>query len=122
MGIVTGKEFASWASRRVREDLRKYRLLVSEDKSEWEVCREVIWTGLVWNTVEYKLFFPEEKLQRAEGLIKEALEGSARSMTVRRIAKVAGLIGSFSLAMGNAARFYSRGMLTQVAKVVGKEG
>ena len=122
LGIVTGREFASWASRRVRADLKKYSLLVREDKSEWEVCREIIWTGLVWDTVEFKLFVPEDKLRRAEVLIKEVLEKSAKPIKVRRIAKVAGLIGSFSLAMGNVARFYSRGMLTQVAREVNKEG
>ena len=122
LGIVTGREFASWASRRVRADLKKYSLLVREDKSEWEVCREIIWTGLVWNTVKFKLFIPEEKLRRAEVLIKEVLEKSMKPIKVRRIAKVAGLIGSFSLAMGNAARFYRRGMLTQVAKVVNEGG
>ena len=50
------------------------------------------------------------------------LEKSTEPVKVRRIAKVAGLIGSFFLAMGNVARFYSRGMLTQVARVVNKEG
>ena len=34
LGIVMGKETVIWASERVRKDLRKYGLLVSEDKSE----------------------------------------------------------------------------------------
>ena len=122
LGIITGKEAAIWASERVRKDLKKYGLLVSEEKSEWGARREVVWTGLVWDTVEFKLFVPEEKLQRAEVLIKELLEKSSESMKVRRIAKIAGLIGSFTLAMGSAARFYSRGMLSQVARTVNKEG
>ena len=41
---------------------------------------------------------------------------------VRKIAKVAGVIGSFTLAMGNVARFYTRGMLFQVAERVGRAG
>ena len=72
--------------------------------------------------MEFKLFVPEEKLQRAEVLIKGMLEKSSKLVEVRKIAKIAGLIGSFTLAMGNAARFYSRGMLSQVARVVNKEG
>ena len=104
LGIVTGRKFASWASVRVREDLEKYGLLVSEDKSEWEVCRNVVWTGLVWDTVEFKLFVPEDKLRRAEALIKEVLGESTGLIKVRRIAQVAGLVGSFYLAMGNVTR------------------
>ena len=41
---------------------------------------------------------------------------------VRELAKVAGVIGSFTLAMGNVARFYTRGMLTQVAEMAGRAG
>ena len=111
-----------WASERVRKDLRKYRLLVSEDKSEWGARREIVWTGLVWDIVRFKLFVPEEKLQRAEDLVKEMLRKSSELMKVRMIAKIAGLLGSFTLAMGSVARFYSRGMLSQVARTVNKEG
>ena len=41
---------------------------------------------------------------------------------VREIARVAGVIGSFTLAMGNVARFFTRGMLTQVAEMSEKAG
>ena len=122
LGIITGKEAAIWASERVRKDLKKYGLLVSEEKSEWGARREIVWTGLVWDTVEFKLFVLEEKLQRAENLVKEMLRKSSELVKVRMIAKIAGLLGSFTLAMGSVARFYSRGMLSQVAKVVSKEG
>ena len=93
-----------------------------EEKSEWGARREIIWTGFVWDTVKFKLFVPEDKLQRAEFLIKELLKEGSKSVKVRRIAKIAGLIGSFTLAMGSVARFYSRGMLSQVAKMVNREG
>ena len=33
LGMVMGREFVSWAGRRVRADLKKFGLLVSEDKS-----------------------------------------------------------------------------------------
>ena len=41
---------------------------------------------------------------------------------VRELAKVAGVIGSFMLAMGNVATFYTRRMLTQVAEMAGRAG
>ena len=76
----------------------------------------------MWDTAKFMLFVPEEKLKRAEVLIEEMIVESSESMKVRRIAKIAGLLGSFTLAMGSTARFYSRGMLSQVARVVNKEG
>ena len=99
LGIVKGKEAAIWASESVRKDLKKYGLLVSEDKSEWGARREIVWPGLVWDTVRFKLFVPEEKLQRAEDLVKEMLRKSSESVKVRMIAKIAALLGSFTLAM-----------------------
>ena len=122
LGIVTGREAAVRASESVRKDLKKYGLLMSEDKSEWGARREIVWTGFIWDTVKFKLFVPEEKLQRAEDLFKDLLRKSSESVKVRTIAKIAGLIGSFTLAMGSVARFYSRGMLSQVARMVNKEG
>ena len=47
LGLVRGKEVAVWASKRVRKDLKRYRLLVSEDKSERGARNVIIWTGLV---------------------------------------------------------------------------
>ena len=38
------------------------------------------------------------------------------------MARVAGVIGSFTLAMDNVARFHTRGMLIQVAEVSRKFG
>ena len=122
LGIVQGREAAVRASECVRKDLKEYGLLMSEDKSEWGARREIVWTGFVWDTVRFKLYVPEDKLQRAELLIKELLKESSESVKVRKIAKIAGLIGSFTLAMGSVARFYSRGMLSQVAKMVNREG
>ena len=122
LGIVQGKEAAVRASEHVRNDLKRYGLLMSEEKSEWGARREMIWTGFIWDTVKFKLFVPEDKLQRAESLVKELLVDVSKSVKVRRIAKVAGLLGSFTLAMGSVARFYSRGMLSQVAKLVNRGG
>ena len=36
-------------------------------------------------------------------------------MKVRRLARVAGIISSFYLGMGNVTRFHTRGMMSQIA-------
>ena len=59
----------------------------------------MMWTGFVWDTWKFKLFMLEEELNRLECLLEDVLQ--KRSMKVRRLVKVAGMIGSFYLAMGN---------------------
>ena len=82
----------------------------------------MVWTGFVWDTVGLKLWVTEEKLARVEVLLEELWKEKGEMIKVRKIAKVAGVIGSFTLAMGNVARFYTRGMLSQVAERVGRAG
>ena len=57
-----------------------------------------------------------------EGLLEELWKKRGEMIGVRELAKVAGVISSFTLAMGNVARFYTRGMLTQVAEMAGRAG
>ena len=121
-GIVKGRENAVRASNEVRRDLARYGLLASEEKSEWGARRNVIWTGFVWDTVNFKLWVTEEKLCRTETLLEELWNKRNENVRVKEIARVAGVIGSFTLAMGNVARFHTRGMLTQVAEMSEKFG
>ena len=44
------------------------------------------------------------------------------NVRVKEIVRVAGVIGSFTLAIGNVARFHTRGMLTQVAEMSERAG
>ena len=121
-GIVKGRENLVRASNKVRGDLALYGLLATKEKSEWGARRNVIWTGFVWDTVGFKLWVTEEKLVRVEMLLEELWKKRREMVGVREVKKVAGVIGSFTLAMGNVARFYTRGMLSQVAEMVGKAG
>ena len=41
---------------------------------------------------------------------------------MKEIARVAGVIGSFTLAMGNVVKFHTRGMLTQVVEMLERAG
>ena len=41
---------------------------------------------------------------------------------VRRFAKIAGMIGSFGLAIGNLCRFYTRAMTSQIVNVAVRYG
>ena len=78
----------------------------------------MVWTGFVWDTVRFKLWVTEEKLARAEELLEGLWKKRGEMVGVKEIARVAGVIGSFTLAMGNVVRFYTRGMLQQVAEIL----
>ena len=53
---------------------------------------------------------PDKKLERVEDLLEELLGRSKETVKVRRLAKIVGMISSFSLAMGNVCCFYMRGI------------
>ena len=60
-GIVKGRDNSVRASNEVRQDLDLYGLLATEEKSEWGARRNIVWTGLVWDTQNFKLWVTEEK-------------------------------------------------------------
>ena len=74
----------------------------------------------MWDTRKFKLYVPEDKLKRVESLLEEILE--QRFVKIRKLARVARMIGSFYLAMGNVTRFHMRGMMSQIAMVVDRYG
>ena len=59
-------------------------------------------------------------MKRVELLLEEILE--QRFVKVRKLARVAGMVGSFYLAMGNVTRFHMRGMMSHIAMVVDRYG
>ena len=59
-------------------------------------------------------------MKRVESLLEEILE--QRFVKIRKLARVAGMIGSFYLAMGNMTRFHTRGMISQIAMMVDRYG
>ena len=56
LGIVNRRFETLKASRRLREKLRKYGLLASEEKSAWGARQVLIWTGFLWDTRRFKLY------------------------------------------------------------------
>ena len=66
---MRGRDECVRASSKVRQDLVLYRLLTEEVKSEWGARRNLVWTGLVWDTVGFKLWVIEEKLVSLECLL-----------------------------------------------------
>ena len=101
----------------VRSDLVSYGLLTSEPKCAWGARLRLTWTGFEWDTLNFKSWVPEQKLEKALEKIRQLKEKKGGWVMVRELASVVGLLGSFQPAMGDIARFYTRSMLTQVAEV-----
>ena len=52
LGIVRGRLEALKASRTVREELGRYSLLASEEKSAWGARQSLVWTGFLLDTIK----------------------------------------------------------------------
>ena len=76
----------------------------------------------MWDTVNFKLWVTEEKLGRVEMLLEDLWKKRNEMVGVKEIVRVASVIGSFTLALGNVVRFHTRGMLTQVAEMSERAG
>ena len=122
LGLCKTRKGALEASEQVRSDLERYGLLVSEKKCNWGARKKLVWTGFEWDTEEFKLMVPEKKIERALLRVKELLSKRGKGVKVREIASVAGLIGSFNLAMGEVTKFHTRSLLMKVAEIVNAFG
>ena len=117
-GIVfaAGKEFTLDLSRKVREDLVRYGLLISEDKCAWGARRNILWVGFTWDTVRFKMLLPEEKVKRVLARVDELREQANKLVPVKKLAGMCSLLTALRPALGDMTRFRSRSMLQLVAK------
>ena len=84
--------------------------------------RSIEWTGFVFDTLKFQLSVPEGKLVRAANAVEAMLLKRHGLVLTKELASVAGLLGSFNLAMGNVTRFYTRGMMTKLVEVTEQWG
>ena len=69
---------------KVRKDLQDYGLLISEDKCAWGARRRIRSIGFVWDTVEFKLFVPRDKVERTKEKVEELLKKAGGISQSRR--------------------------------------
>ena len=117
-GIVfaEGREFTLALSRRVREDLERHGLLISEPKCAWGARRSILWVGFCWDTVGFQLNLPEEKVGRVLGKVSELKKMKDRLVPIKAVASLCSLLTSLRPALGDLTRFRSRAMLQQVSR------
>ena len=122
IGAVAGQVKAQRLADKVKSNLAKFGLLTSEEKCSWTVSQEIEWTGWRINTAEFKIYVPERKLVKAEEKLEELLKSVGKKVKVKAISSIVGLIISFGLAVGRAARFHTRFSTMEVARVVEGQG
>ena len=99
-----------------------FGLMTSEDKCTWRVTREIEWTGWCINTKDFMIYVPERKILKAEGKLELLLAQAGQDVKVKELASVVGLVISFGLAVGRAARFYTRFSSIEVVRAAEEKG
>ena len=120
--FCSSKEATLEASRLVRQDLIDYGLLISESKCSWGARRSLEWTGLIFDTENFRLWVPEAKLGRAHEKVVGLLGARLDLVAIRDLASLAGLLVSFGLAMGDVVRFNTRAMMMRIAELTEGQG
>ena len=118
IGAVRSEKKAQELSDRVKSDLAKFGLLTSDEKCVWKVTQEMEWTGWIINTKQFMIYVPERKILKAEGKLELLLAKVGKAVKVRELSSMVGLIISFGLAVGRAARFHTRFATMAVARLV----
>ena len=107
---------------KVNQNLKDFGLLTSEEKCSWKVSQVIEWTGWRIDTAEFKIYVTERKLVKAEKKLDQLIVLVGKSIKVKTLSSVVGLLISFGLAVGRSARFFTRFSPMQVAKVVDAHG
>ena len=107
IGAVSGRKEAQEMADRVKRDLSKFGLVISEDKCTWEVTQQLEWTGWRINTKEFMIYVTDRKVVKAEEKLEQLLVKVGKKVKLRKLSSVVGLIISFGLAVGRSARFHT---------------
>ena len=107
-----------------------YLLVCSKNSFSVTEC----WTRFNGNTANFCFFVVDKGIFKADALITELsmtdrmkekaaalvseLSSSTGQVSIRQVAGLVGLLGSFYLAMGPRSRFHSRGLMTFIASQV----
>ena len=69
--VMKSRGEAETASKIVQKDLKRLGIIVSDEKCVWKPCQQQVWTGLLFDLEEFKVFVTEDKISRAKGKLLE---------------------------------------------------
>ena len=120
LGVAETKEEAERAANIVKNDLEDLGLITSLDKCLWKPTQELVWCGFLWNLRTFTVEVTKKKAERIKSLAKELLK--KKTVTVKEMSALTGLVVSCSPALGRSARFKTRASIMWVQQLVDKYG
>ena len=120
LGVAETKEEAERAANIVKNDLEDLGLITSFDKCLWKPTQELVWCGFLWNLRTFTVEVTKKKVERIKSLAKELLK--KKTVTVKEMSALTGLVVSCSPALGRSARFKTRASIMWVQQLVDKYG
>ena len=118
LGVAETREEAVKAANIVKNDLEHFGLITSPDKCLWKPTQELVWCGFLWNLRTFTVEVTKKKVERIKSLAKELLE--KKTVTVKEMSALTGLVVSCSPALGRSARFKTRASIMWVQQLVDK--
>ena len=108
-GWLTESSFAECLqlSQTIRTDLREAGLITSEDKCIWQPCQELIWLGLVWNSVRGTIAITQRRIYNITHTI-QSIVSQEFSVSARQLASFTGKIISTSSVTKNVSQIMTR--------------
>ena len=82
-------------SETVRQDIRDAGLITSEAKCNWQPCQELIWLGLVWNSINGTIAITQRRISNISQTFRN-ITSQECSVSARELASFTGKIISTS--------------------------
>ncbi|KAK3093403.1 hypothetical protein FSP39_015112 [Pinctada imbricata] len=99
----------------VKSDLLRAGLVPNVEKSVWEPTVELKWLGILWNFKEGILKIPDEKLCNLKNTLHIVIS-KLTSISAIELARLTGLIISFTPCIGNITRLMTRFLYSEIDK------
>ena len=106
----------------VVQDLEKYGLELSREKSILTPTQDFEWVGFRWKLKEFNVSVPEAKLERVRAAVQSLAKKPGNTRLISDTASVVGKLVALTPALGASALFNCREMLRQVAMESAKRG
>ena len=93
----------------VSQTLFNAGFVVNIEKSIWKPCQEIVWLGLIWNSLNHSIQVPSQRLVDLITCINRVMD-SLPFVSARILAGVTGRVISMSPVIGNVTRLMTRNL------------
>lgn len=105
-------ELASQAAQVVQSDLLSSGFIINFEKSDFIPKQIGVWLGTIVNTIDMKLFVPEEKINKLLSRIENIL--LQKFTSAKQISQITGHLSSMHMSLGPVVRFFTRALYKDI--------